>query len=645
MLLAGLCALVLWTSVPPAAAESCAEGPCAVPRCNEPEVYARPGVNRAFAMACFYTDRFELVRGPEHGELTELRPRDDWYLGVEWRYEPNDDGSLADGFTIRLHGPGGAREHRVAIRIKPRSQNSPPQCYPVTASQRTDGLAPVTLDMHVDCWDPDYDEVTIEGGGPGTHLDSPKAMPGGTSGREVPWWRYRTATSSGDEQSTYWATDVLGARSADAAISVRVGPGVDRKPVCGWHSADFTGERLETIVSRRDRIRRFGFVCSDPDGDVFVPRLQTPASHGAVTLVPGAGAQRWDGFEMFVGGLYVPAEGSDRDEFRVVAGGLRGDGPVTRMAIVSAPETSNVGNGGCGWSGGNTPGLPVTLTMWCDDHEGDPLSATVVGGAEHGTAGRPVVTPGANGDDVISVVYTPDPGFVGLDCVQLLISDGRGFDRTLEIDVYVTAPVPVPLVLPPVPEVPPVPPLPEPPPVPPLPEPPPVPPLPEERLPPTDPPDAAADSVRVGEDRLTWVAGSSIPTVASSAAQVPARSLAAAPGPPQPTVTHEPSHGQPPPVVPAAQARAALGTRAVRLVRRFGVAQVWATAGRDRLAITCSVACSVRARPLLTAIASRVRRATARPGSATTVRLPRRTKRVRLAVDALGKTAKATVRL
>ena len=48
----------------------------------------------------------------------------------------------------------------------------------------------------------------------------------------MPVWHYRTTTASGQEETTFWATDDLGARSDDTPLSVEVGPGVDRLPSC-----------------------------------------------------------------------------------------------------------------------------------------------------------------------------------------------------------------------------------------------------------------------------------------------------------------------------------------------------------------------------------------------------------------------------
>ena len=98
--------------------------------------------------------------------------------------------------------------------------------------------------LHPWCRDDDGDEFILRGGGPGVHGESPMSVPAG--GGVSNWW-YRTATHAGTEQTTIFATDVLGARSADATLEVTVGPGVDRLPECRPNVTYSVGEEVHRV--------------------------------------------------------------------------------------------------------------------------------------------------------------------------------------------------------------------------------------------------------------------------------------------------------------------------------------------------------------------------------------------------------------
>jgi len=142
----------------------------------------------------------------------------------------------------------------------------------------------------------------------------------------------------------------------------------------------------------------------------------------------------------------------------------------------------------------------------------------------------------------------------------------------------------------------------------------------------------------VGLDRLTLRIddGHGVQTDVDVNLAVSAPAPAAA-APTAPASGH-PSVGQAPAVAPADQARAALRTRRVVLVRRLGDARVWARrselrrglaprTGRTALAVTCPLDCRLdtRVRSAATrARAARLARTAARPGRAARVRLSRR---------------------
>ena len=106
-----------------------------------------------------------------------------------------------------------------------------PSASPRRRRERTDGTSPAVVELYVYCWDYENDTIVVDGGGPGEHLDGPRTVHGGDGGgADVAPWHYRTAIARGEEATTFWATDDLGARSADTPLTVQVGPEVDRLP-------------------------------------------------------------------------------------------------------------------------------------------------------------------------------------------------------------------------------------------------------------------------------------------------------------------------------------------------------------------------------------------------------------------------------
>jgi hypothetical protein len=456
--------LTVWLAIPlaltlvpagPSAAEassSCAEATCGVPKCWEPTVRVRPDVTRAVSVYCYGATRASLVTAPAHVAVSNVTVD---YSGLHFDARPEDGAPRWDEAVFEIGGYDGSIQQRVSIEVVPTSENSPPICSGDHVTQRSDGKGPVDVYLHPWCRDPDGDDFVITGGPPGVHGDSPKTVPAGSSDSN---WRYRTATFSGDETTTIWATDSLGARSEDAQLQVTVGPNVDRPPECGWSG------NLTQVYSRPGATRRFALMCTDPDGDPFTTRLSDPPERGLLTLFDvGDPSSGWWGTERWIDAAYVPRDDSlEPDPFTMTATGAKGDGPVAHMAIVPHALPYNSG-GGCGWNPTvNTFGLTGKLWMSCSDDDGDPLSTEIETPPRHGTLAPAVITPSRYGNDDINIEYVPDPGYEGYDCVTVKVTDGHGLVFDLSFDIWVR-PAPVQVVpppLPPTPLLPPVPPLP-----------------------------------------------------------------------------------------------------------------------------------------------------------------------------------------
>lgn len=448
--------LVLGALAPvPPSAVACSGEECGVPECWSPPQRVRPAMPRALYINCSRAIGVKVVSGPAHGTVSEVSQ--EWGT-IRFTVRADEDAPRHDEIVLSIEGEWKTIEQRLPIEVKPLSENAPPECYGAQASKRSSGSEPVELYLSPWCYDPDGDEFTTVGGGPGTHLDAPAQT---ASNNTLSSWRYRTATHSGSETAQLWATDILGARSADATLEVTVGPDIDRLAACGTNSASMYDymENLYEIRARPGVPRRFGIYCGDPDGDPFVMAPSALPSHGVFAPVLATSyadsAYTYQQYDS----TYVPASDTmEPDEFAVTATGTRGSQQLRlRIAPRALPDN---GGGWCGWGGAwTTENVPGTFTVECTDDEGDPMSVEILEAPRHGTTGPPVTAPGLFGTNQITIPYVPAPGFVGYDCIKVKVTDGHGFEQTILLEAQVQKLLEQPVA---VPDLPPLPPLPAP---------------------------------------------------------------------------------------------------------------------------------------------------------------------------------------
>jgi hypothetical protein len=297
---------------------------------------------------------------------------------------------------------------------------------------RSDGGGSVGLWFEPDCRDADGDDFTIHaGGGPGVHPNSPEAVPAGVGEH---YWRYETATYAGDETTTIWAEDSLGARSTPAHLTASVGPDVRDTPLCGAYGVAYGSRDGTTLVAARPgAVRHFGIGCFP--SDTLDASLTGPA-RGALTLAP----YKEFSWSQPMGGSYelryTPADGSlDPDPFTLTTS----EGSIARMAIVPRPAQYN-GSTDCRWDspihvGGNQP--PQQVWIRCMDAEGDPLSVALVEPPEHATAALESVSENAIGETVARLRYDVEPDYFGADRFVLHVDDGHGVSTDLPVDMQV----------------------------------------------------------------------------------------------------------------------------------------------------------------------------------------------------------------
>ena len=160
------------------------------------------------------------------------------------------------------------------------------------------------VELYLSCWDYEHDSFTIDGGGPGEHLDGPRTVAGGDGGgTDAPLWHYRDR-----DHPRRGGDQLLGHRRprrplGDAPLTVEVGPGVDRLPTCAPNPG-IDAATYFAIFARPGATRRFGVVCSDADRDPLTVRLGARPARGDAELRArrcSARGERW------VDAAYTPA--------------------------------------------------------------------------------------------------------------------------------------------------------------------------------------------------------------------------------------------------------------------------------------------------------------------------------------------------
>ena len=107
------------------------------------------------------------------------------------------------------------------------------------------------------------------------------------------------------------------------------------------------------------------------------------------------------------------------------------------MAIAAPDQQRFITGLGCVTAAGRTTaGAPGLVRVSCLDDEGDPLKATVTRAPAHGIAAAPARIPAPYGWDDITVAWTPQPGFVGIDTLGLRVADGHGVHFDLVVNLY-----------------------------------------------------------------------------------------------------------------------------------------------------------------------------------------------------------------
>ncbi len=301
-----------------------------------------------------------------------------------------------DVFTyMAVDGRGGTCAATVRLTVV--AVNHPPVAQDDNAMTNED--VPVTIAVLGNDRDPDGNALTIQAVSPPAHGT---VSNGGTGVTYTP-----SGGFSGTDSFTYTVADGQG--GADAArVSVAV-THVNHAPIAQDDSASTSpGSMLTIAVLEND---------SDPDGDfLLVQSVESPA-HG--TVLNGSTAISYISDVGF--------QGVDKFSY-IVSDGNGGSAAATVTVAVALPNQAPVARDDSAVTNEDTPAVVSVLANDLDP-DGDALRMESVGRPLRGSAVR-------NG---AAVMYTPAPGWSGVDVFSYTVSDGRGGTAAASVTIVVLA--------------------------------------------------------------------------------------------------------------------------------------------------------------------------------------------------------------
>ena len=167
----------------PGRAGECGEQACGTARCLRTASFVRPARTRSHAVYCEGLVGARLISAPPHTTITDIRV--DGY-GLFFTTATQAGAPAIEEARFALEGTEHELEWSLPIQAIPPSENEPPVCEPASVRKRSDGAAPVPVIFSVSCSDPEADEFTLTGSGPGTHSISPNLVHYGAFGAEWP---------------------------------------------------------------------------------------------------------------------------------------------------------------------------------------------------------------------------------------------------------------------------------------------------------------------------------------------------------------------------------------------------------------------------------------------------------------------------
>jgi len=331
----------------------------------------------------------ESVSQPLHGAVISN--------GTNIIYSPTPDYAGPDSFSYTVSdGNGGTSTAIVSIEVLP--TNDPPVAQ--DDSQTTWENSPITILVLSNDFDPEGDSLRIES------IEQPARGDVTNTGIELVY--EPDPGYSGTDNFTYVISDDNGGTST-AHVTVLVNA-VNDPPIANNDSASTEEETMVVIAILGNDL--------DLDGDFLLIESFTQPQNGSVlnsrtnlSYIPNAGFQGVDTF------TYTVADGNGGSSQATVTISVAAvnDAPIAQDDATITDEA-----------------IPVTILSLLNDSDpdGDPLQIESTTSPSNGFA------------EIVGteLVYTPDPGFNGVDTFTYTVSDGRG--ETSEATVFVAvAPV------------------------------------------------------------------------------------------------------------------------------------------------------------------------------------------------------------
>ena len=331
------------------------------------------------------------VNNPPHGTAT--------VASGEIVYVPDPGYEGPDTFTYQACDPENACA-TATVTITVTHVNHPP--IAIADDATTPEGSPVAIDVLANDSDPDDDDLSIASVTDPAH-GTATVVNGKVSYTPDPGF-------AGTETFSYTITDPTGA-TATAQITVVVVPLPNRGPDANDDTVSVAaGDEVRIPVLAND---------TDPDGDVLVIGEVSDPTHGTVTV---AGSDI----------VYLPDPGYVGTDIFTYAAcdpeGLCATATVTVTVTPVAPP--NAPPVAVDDTDQTTANHDITVLVLANDSDpdGDPLTLVSVTDPAHGTA---TIVDG-------SVVYTPDPDYVGQDTFTYLVRDPDGATDTATVTVIVT---------------------------------------------------------------------------------------------------------------------------------------------------------------------------------------------------------------
>lgn len=309
-----------------------------------------------------------------------------------YTYTPNPGFAGNDSFTVLVSdGFGGTAVSTVAVTVF----NQPPIAnnLDVTTSKNT------PLSGQVTATDPNGDGLIYS-------LNSAPANGTVTINPDGTFEYIPNTDYIGNDSFTFLAADPNGG-TAIGAVTIHI---LNRPPIT--QNVNLT---TPANVAASGQV-----TASDPDGDPLTFTQNTSPVNGTSQVNP-------DGTF-----TYIPNPGFiGTDSFTVLVTDISGGTAVSTVTIevVNLPPVTNNLNLATGEN------IPVSGQVTATDPNSDPLIFALTGAPASGTA---VVNPDG------TFTYTPNPGFVGTDTFNVVVSDGNGGTAISVVTIQVTNQPPIP---------------------------------------------------------------------------------------------------------------------------------------------------------------------------------------------------------